>query len=262
MRLDCNALVGNWPFRKIRDNTIEKIEKKHLSFGIEGGFVSSSDAVFYNDPMEADLDLAKALEGKPNYRHVITVNPALPGACANIKRALHELSPAGVRIYPNFHDFELHSPELEAVCDILREHKLPLFLTMRMDDPRAEYMLYSRTVDVWDVIGFIQRHRDFPIVICNARIGEVNILKQAITVQDNVCVDICGFKESEEGIEQLCAEGMDKYIVYGSNAPIFAFYSTAFLMEKLGISEESRERIMSGRSFLEIIEGKYRPSAK
>ncbi len=260
--LDCNVVVGNWPFRKIRNNTIEAIEKLHGQYGIKGGFVSSAEAAFYNDPLEADMDLAQALEGKENYRHVITVNPAMPGACANLRRAMKELNPAGVRVYPHYHDFELHSPGFEQVCDLLREYKLPLFLNLRMDDNRAEHMVYSKNIGWWEITGFLQRHTDIPILLCNVRCFEFNALAKAITVQDNVCIDACGLKDGFFAVDKLYDQGMSKYLVYGSNAPVFAMRSSMLLVEKADIPEDEKKRIMSGEKFLSIIDKKCRPIIK
>lgn len=258
--LDCNVLVGNWPFRKIRNNTIEAIEKMHCRFGIKGGFVSSTDAIFYNDPMEADLDLSKALAGKDNYRHVVTVNPALPGACANLSRAIRELNPAGVRVYPNYHDFKLLSKEMEAICEICSEHKLPLFLTVRMDDVRTEYMVHSKSVTGWDILAFCQRHTDFPIIICNIRGAELGWIDNALSVQNNVCVDIAGINLSAFGFEALYEKGFCKYMVYGSNAPIYAMRTGMLIVERALVPEDVKAEIMSCKKFIDMIDEKYRPN--
>ncbi len=257
--LDCNVIVGNWPFRKFRDNTIEKIEELHQKYGISGGFVSSAEAIFYNDPMEADLDLSRALEGKANYRHVVTVNPLLPGACANIKRAVRELNPAGVRIYPHYHGFQLHCPELEAVCDILREHKLPLFLNLRMDDLRAEYMVYSKEAPIWELIGFCQRHTDFPIIICNARASEYRYIYSMLSHQENICFDVCGFKDGIFAIESMYNSGMCDWLVYGSNAPVFVMAASYLIVNADPIPEDAKAKIMSGEKFINMLDEKYRP---
>ena len=220
---------------------------------------SSAEAAFYQDPFEADAELALALADKPNYRHVITVNPAMPGAVANIYRSMRELNPAGVRIYPHYHNFSLECGQLEAVCDVCRELKLPLFLNHRMDDPRAEYMVLSSQLDYWCMLGFLERHTDFPIIICIARMGEFRTYYNAISQQSNVCLDVCGFKEAEQSFESLCADGLYKYLVYGSNAPVFCMTSTVYLVEKLPVSDEIKKYIMSGEALLSRIDEKYRP---
>ena len=62
-RLDLNCYCGNWPFFRVRYNTVEKIAQLHSRCGIEGGFISAIEAIFYQDPYEAEVQLAKQLEG-------------------------------------------------------------------------------------------------------------------------------------------------------------------------------------------------------
>ena len=262
MRLDCNALVGNWPFRKFRCNTIEGVEKLHKRFNIDGGFVSSAEAIFYNDPLEADFELAKQLEGKDNYRQIITVNPALPGTVPNIKRALRELNPAGVRIYPNYHEFKIISPEMDAIAEICSEHKLPLYITFRMDDPRCEYIIKSRRVPIWDVLIFCQNHKDFPIVLCNVRCSEVSAMKGMLSVQDNVCVDACGLKELVFNYEPLYEKGLTKQIVYGSCMPLYTLSSSVYLIDLALVPDEEKERVMSAKALIDILDDRYKPIIK
>ena len=76
-QLDFNCFSGNWPFHKIRSNSVDKLCLLHRRCGIEGGFISSFEAIFYQDPYEAELELAKQLEGK-SYYHVMVVIPTLP----------------------------------------------------------------------------------------------------------------------------------------------------------------------------------------
>ena len=64
-RMDFNGFAGNWPFFRVRNNTVEKLAKLHSRCGIEGGFVSSLEAIFYQDPWEAELELSRQLEGTP-----------------------------------------------------------------------------------------------------------------------------------------------------------------------------------------------------
>lgn len=261
-KLDLNALIGNWPFRKIRDNTFDKIRARHEQNGFEGGFLSSSDAIFYNDPMEGDLDLAKAIEKYPNYRQIMTVNPMLPGTCANIRRGVRELNVAGVKIYPHFHKFDLHDPRVEEMCELLKEHNLPLFINLHMDDYRSEYMILSQDCSAWDVMGFIQRHRDFPILICNPRVGEVRYFSNFFSCYDNVAFDSGSLKLSPFAMQNLYETGLTKYMVYGSNAPIGSMGASMVYVDVCKMPEEEKARIYSGEAFLKAIDPKYRPVIK
>lgn len=259
MRLDCNAFVGAWPFHKIREKDFAALEAKHKRYGIEGGYVSSTEAIFYNDPLEADLDLAEELDGRRDYRQVITVNPLLPGTCLQVRRAIREIDVAGVRILPGFHGYTLHAPELEALCEILEEEKLPLFLTMRMEDMRVEYLMQSQEIYVWELAGFLERHTGFPVLLCNTRTRELSWVSRVIESQNNVFTDVSGFKEGLFNMERLHEAGYTDYMVYGSTSPLFCMKSSLLLVETAQMPGEVKEKIMSGRSFLDAVEERYRP---
>lgn len=258
MRIDCNVFAGNWPFRKIRRNSVESVAELHKKYGISGGYISSLNAIFYNDPTEADIDLAKELENYPNYRQVITVNPALPGACESFRYMIEKLNPAGVRVYPNYHDFTLHSEEFEKVCEIAEENNLPLFLTLRMEDFRAEYMIYSKTIEMWDVCGFIQRHPNFPIVLCGIKCSELAWLVKKIPGQKNFFAETSGMREGEIATERLYENGVSRHMVFGSCAPLFTLLNGLYVFENASVPEKLLEEIMSGRFFAESIDAKYR----
>ena len=57
MKLDCNAFIGNWPFYKTRFGSFEDLKRIHRENGIDGGYVSSVQSIFYNHPWEAEVEL-------------------------------------------------------------------------------------------------------------------------------------------------------------------------------------------------------------
>lgn len=261
MKLDCNAWVGPWPFHKIREKDFNSLIQKHGRYGIGGGFVSSTEAIFYNDPLEADIDLAKVLADRRDYRQVITVNPMLPGAISSIRRARGMMDMAGIRILPGFHSYALHTPEVEALCEVLASEGLPLFLTLRMEDIRVEYMFQSKPVPIWELEGFLERHTAFPILLCNARSFELTGLRHVLNHQKNVFCDISGFKELTFCMEQLYRDGFWKWMVYGSAAPLNCMRSTLLLLEKTPASEKDKALVWEAKNFLNAVDPRYHPSS-
>lgn len=261
IRWDCNAFVGRWPFHKVRGPEFIHLEAKHQRYGISGGFVSSLEAIFYNDPYEADVDLAEALAGRRDYRQVITANPKLPGCCRQVLRALGEINVAGVRIAPGFHDYAMHAPELEALCGILAERQLPLFLTLHMEDARMEYMFQSQEIYAWDLAGFLQRHKDFPILLCNIRSRELRWIRRVLENQENISADVSGLKDGVFNMEGLYADGFTKYLVYGSVSPLFCMKSSLLLADAAEMPQAEKQRIFSGAALLDQLDEQNRPHA-
>lgn len=249
-RIDFNCFIGGWPFHKVRKKTIGDLLALHDKNGITGAYVSSTDAIFFNDPYEAELELAAALKGT-GYRQVMTVNPTLPGCFADIRRGLTELGIAGVRIMPGFHDYTLDSAPVSELCGLLRELKLPLWLTPRMEDERVTYMFHPKSVPLDAMKSFLAAQTGFPVLLANARLHEILALKEIIEARGDVFADACGLKDGLFPVERLYEAGIaPAYLVYGSLQPIFCLKSSLLLVEKADIPNEACESILSGVNFL------------
>lgn len=105
--IDYNCFCGNWPFHKIRKNKFSDILKLHKENGITGGYISSLESIFYNDPYESEMDLYKEIKGS-GYHQVMTVNPTLDTCINTVKRGIKELNIKGIRITPGFHQYKLN----------------------------------------------------------------------------------------------------------------------------------------------------------
>ena len=250
-RLDCNCFAGPWPFHKLRNSTMADLVRLHGDNQIEGGFVSSTSAIFYNDPEEADMELARELP--QGYRHVITVNPTLPGCLETIRRECASYPVAGVRVLPGIHGYPLFDPALGAVLDLMEELGLTLFLTLRMEDMRAEYLLHSQAIPIWDVMELIQGRTRLPILLCNLRAHEVDALKDVLLAQENVYFDCSGLKDGLFKIEAFDNAGLTRRMVYGSTAAVFCLKSTLLLIEKARIPQQKKEGILTANGFLEKV---------
>lgn len=247
-RIDFNCFCGTWPFHHIRKHTFADLCALHRVHGIDYGYVSSLEAIFYQDPYEADARLAAEIHGS-SYRQVVTVNPTLPGCVSSLKRMLDEFPVAGVRILPGFHGYMLNDSCLDQLYAMLCTYRLPLFLTLRMEDERAAYLFQAQEVPVWDVELFLSTHTSVPVLICNCRNQEFRRLSSVLSHYPHVCIDCSGLKNELFGIDAIEADGMAKKLVYGSVAPLFCMKSTILLIETAEIPDGTKEHIFSGQAF-------------
>lgn len=237
---DYNCFVGAWPFRKIRHGTLEDLRRLHEENGITDGFVSSSDAVFYQDPYEADEDLARMLSGS-RYRLIMTVNPRSTGAVASIDEGIKMLGAKGVRLYPGFHGYELTQACVTKVVERVRNHCSMLYLTLRVDDERTAYLFQPRTIETDEIRRFLLENEDVPIMLCNIRLYELSALKDILLSRDNVWFDCSGLKDYLFPKEELEKMGLLGRLRYGSMAPFFCMKSTVLLMEEAISSQKTED---------------------
>lgn len=243
-RIDYNCFTGNWPFHKVRCNTIAKLSALHHRVGIENGIVSSLEAIFYQDPYEAEKALAVEIAGT-GYVQAFVCNPTLPGWREDLRRAVKELSIRAVRLLPGFHGYRLTDSLMEEVAAVLRAYSLPLILTLRLEDVRVTWMCHPQAVELQDVAAFLSKYPDIPTMVANIQKYELPALYGLLTQRDNLFLDTSGLKDGLFIMEQLHETPVKGHLVYGSLAPLFELQSTALLVEKAQIAETDREQIFN-----------------
>ncbi len=231
--LDYNCFTGNWPFHKIRKNTFADIVKLHQENGITGGYISSLESIFYNDPYESELDLYQELQGS-GYYQVMTVNP-LQDTCINtVIKGIQELDIKGVRIAPGYHHYSLSEPCISDLVSLLQVHQLPLFITMHFEDERSLYLMEHEAPGVDELKEFMAKNLDLEIMLCNIRYGELVQIKEEVKRHEHVHFDVSGFKDKLFPMTELRKEGLDKKVRFGSMAPLFVFESALLLFNEQG----------------------------
>lgn len=239
-RWDINTLVGHWPFRYIRKNTLEDLIRLHTAHGITGGFVASLDSVFYNDPLEGDRSLARMLEGS-GYQMVATVNPKLPALEENVEEAVR-LGAKAVRIYPSYHGYTLEDADFVRLCRILEARNIPLFLCMRMEDERLEYLIRPGVISLIPLEWLAKQMPGLRIVLLNVRQNELEGISSWLPSVSNVFFDTSGLKNNSFAIEKALRRFGSEHVVFGSQWPMNCFTSTWLKIEQAQCSETEKDR--------------------
>lgn len=250
-RFDCNCFSGNWPFHKVRYNTVAKIAQLHKRCGIEGGIISSCEAVFYQDPYEAELSLSKELVGT-NYSHAMTLNPTLPGWKDDLRRCVEVLGVKAVRLVPGYHGYTLADDLIEEVCAALRQYSLPLILTLRIEDERTTWMINPRFIPVTEVKTFLETYTDIPTLVANVRINESADLAPVFETRQNLFIDTAGFMRGLFPVDTAYPY-VKGQMVFGSNAPMSEMQSLTILVETAILSQQEKDAIFSGDGFFKFI---------
>lgn len=250
-KMDFNCFSGNWPFHKVRYNTVEKIVQLHKRCGIEGGIVSSCEAIFYQDPYEAELSLSKELAGT-GYYHAMTLNPTLPAWKDALRRCVEELGVKAVRLVPGYHGYTLADDVMKEVCDSLQRYNLPLILTLRIEDERTTWMINPRFIPVTEVKTFLETYADIPTLVANVRINESADLAPVFGTRQNLFIDTSGFMRGLFPVDTAYPY-VKGQMVFGSNAPMSEIQSLTILVETAKLSQQEKDAIFSGDGFLKFV---------
>ena len=252
-KMDLNCFSGNWPFHKVRYNTVEKIAELHKRCGIEGGIISSCEAIFYQDPYEAELSLSKELTGT-GYYHAMTLNPTLPAWKDDLRRCVEALGVKAVRLVPGYHGYTLADDAIREVYDSLRQYNLPLILTLRIEDERTTWMINPRFIPVTEVKSFLETYTDIPTLVANIRLNEIAALTEVFEARSNLFADTSGFMRGLFPVDDAYPLVQER-LVFGSNAPLSDMQCFTFLVDKSVLTADQKAAVYSGKDFIKYITG-------
>lgn len=213
MYFDAAAFCGHWPYRYLREAELTQILGCMKQNSIGGGWMSSLDAVFYNDPWEADCRLVEALAGT-NWRVAMSVDPTQPWAEELLRRG-KTAGACAVRLYPCIHDYNEDDERVVSLCRLAGALGLPVLLTLRMEDARMTYLLKQRQPDFGRIRRLIGLCAQTQFVVSNCLVHEVDELLPCL---QNMWFDTAGFK-ADFFLETQKSIPKDR-ILFGSFAPL------------------------------------------
>lgn len=241
MYFDTAAFCGHWPYHHLRDSDVQQMLARYHAAGIDAGLMSSLDAVFYQDPWEADGPLVAALAGT-NWRVAMSLNPMMPWAQQLIAQGKNA-GVAAVRLYPCVHDYAVDDPQVVALCRRAGELGLPVILTTRMLDDRVCYLLKQRETEAERIVNLVRQCENTRFLVSNATARGVLDLAP---VPENLWVDTAG-QRIDGFVETQTDVPLDRFL-FGSFAPLQCIRSSRHL-----IPQELRQQVMCDnvRTFFE-----------
>ncbi len=246
-RIDVNCLWGHWPFRHIPRARFADLVHDHTACGIRQGYIASLNSIFYVDPLEGEAELYEQVKGSA-YRQVLTVNP-LHQACQDIQFGIEHYQIDGVRIYPGYHGYRLLDPKVRVLLDFMGERSLPLFLPLRMEDERLDYLIRPRPVDLAELEGFLSVNPTRTIVLLNVRLAEIERLKPLIRTGRRIYVDTSGLKDQLFSVEKSgrCHREPGTSCTAPCR-PLYCLRSTVLSVALSALSPEQKQAIWSGNA--------------
>lgn len=213
MYFDAGAFCGHWPYYYLRESQLPQVLELLKKLDIDGGLMSSLDAIFYNDSWEADGPLIEALKGT-NWRVAMSVNPMLPWAKDLVRRGA-DAGAAAVRLYPCIHGYDEDDERVVELCRLAGELGLPVIVTLRMEDERMLYLLQQRNPDFARIRSLAQQCDGAKFLLSNCLTHQVDEL---LPLPANVWFDTAGFK-GEFYLEDQNIIPPER-ILFGSFAPL------------------------------------------
>ena len=164
MLLDINAYVGQWPFKRLRDNTCASLLERMNEFGVDMSVISSLNGIFYKNAQSSNEELYEEMRSDRRYgdRFIpfAVINPIYAGWRDDIRTCCDKMGMKGIRLYPLYHDYEGNDPSLIELVNIARDRGLVVAFSLRMVDSRQRsWMDVSKEWGLKDIIPVVRCSR-------------------------------------------------------------------------------------------------------
>lgn len=261
MWIDINAYIGHWPYKQLHDSTLTGLIDRMDWFGIDKAVVAHLDGVHFKNSQSANEAFFAQLKSEKSLQKRIipfaVINPAYPGWEADLKKCISN-GIAGVRLYPQYHDYLPEDPACVALVRKCRDANLVVGLTTRMVDSRQRSWLdlpnvAGTEIGEWSLRQFMPLVREVPeatYFFLNVANG-LAVAKEdaALLKSDKIIFDTSG--RSLGFMPDLVQQyGAGKF-AFGSHSPLLDYVTGMLRIESLRDSEATpaqKDQMRSGNA--------------
>ncbi|ETI69048.1 amidohydrolase family protein [Neobacillus vireti] len=257
---DSNIFIGNWPFHQLRYNNLEGIFHLMERVNIEKAFISSLDSVFCIDRDIPDVNhkLFKTVKEYPEkLLPFYTINPNVFNSREYVEMLVNNCNLHGIRLYPTYHDYSLHTTEVDGIAEHASELNVPIFITFRFEDERVHHPVAKvPPLIIEELSKFLNNHPETTFIIGGMRITDAEELLNQLTHQ-KVFFELSFVQTPFRSLELLVEKvGVDR-VLFGTGLPYWYPECTTLKLETSILPYDDLQKIAKD-NFQKIIDQRVR----
>jgi len=250
MLIDVHADLGDWAFRRLQNAAPEGLAALMARHQITAAIVGPVEGVLYRNPEAANDLLFERLQAAGNPTELLpaaVINPNFPGWEADLERALAAGARA-VKLYPNYHDYDLAGPRAQELLQALAPSKLPVICCVRVEDERQQHWrMLVPPVPVAAAAKVAASQPDLPFILACANQGEIERFLAA-TPEGSSWVEISYLKSPASSVEHMVSKFGASRLLFGTHMPFLDPGPATAKLDMAHISHEDRELIAHGNA--------------
>ena len=247
MIIDTNAYLGPYAFRQLRHNTVDGLLKLMDAKGIAKAWVSSAAAITHRNAQPANEEMAESVRShRDRLIPLAVINPFYAGWQDDLTACKEQLGMKGLRLYPNWHNYNLTDKCCMDLVDAATAHSMPVTIPIRAEDYRQRSWLVDvKDVALAEIVPLIKAKPQARFVLLNgAGYTGSPLGKKDNGLPANYWIEISRLSAvmgSEIGklVEVL---GPDR-VVFGTGMPFNAPDPSLVKIEVLQASQKDKDRI-------------------
>ena len=138
MRVDVNAFLGAYPFRRVPGTSPEALLAAMDRTGIDEAWVSHLPSIFWRDPAAGNAWLLETTRAHARLRPVLALHPEIAGWEGVLRTAADVGAPA-VRCDPTYYGIAPAGPSMRALVQACGRAGVALVLAVRLEDGRQRH---------------------------------------------------------------------------------------------------------------------------
>jgi predicted TIM-barrel fold metal-dependent hydrolase len=251
MRVDVNAFLGAYPFRRVPGTSPEALLAAMDRVRIDEAWVTHLPGIFWRDPAEGNAWLLGVAKDMPRLRPVPAVHPGLADWPDVVRAAADARAPA-VRADPTFYGIDPAGPAMRALAAACAEADLPLALAVRLEDGRQRHPHDTAPeLPAAAVRALVRSHARLRLLVTHADRPFVEEVHFGSTPAEAARIwwDICWiWGPPEDHLEKLFATVGAGRFVLGTGQPLRIPENAHAKLDLLDLSPDDRAAVESGNA--------------
>lgn len=248
MRIDVNAFVGAYPFRRVPGSSVDALLGAMARTAIDAAWVSHLPSLFWRQPMEGNAWLYDTLGRESRLKPVPAVHPGLAGWDAALGEAVDRGAPV-VRCDPMQYGLDPAGPEMRVLAAGCAAAGLPLLLAVRLEDARQRHPEdRAAELPAAAVRALIRSDRDVRLLITHADRAFIEEVHFGSTPEEAARLwwDVCWvWGPPEDHLATLLETvGVDRF-VFGTGQPLRIPEASVSKLDLLDLGPPERAAIES-----------------
>ncbi|HEV8304085.1 MAG TPA: hypothetical protein VGQ25_03905 [Gemmatimonadales bacterium] len=249
MRIDVNAFLGAYPWRKVPGTSPEALLAALDRVAIDEAWVTHLPGLFWRDPGEGNAWLVETARAHPRLKPVPAVHPGLPMWEQGLADAVNAGAPA-VRCDPCYFGLDPAGGEMRVLAAACGAARVPLMLAVRLEDGRQRHPNDGvAELPAAAVRALIRSDEDVRLLVTHADRAFVEEVHFGSTPEEarRIWWDICWiWGPPEDHLATLCETvGVDRF-VFGTGQPLRIPETGIAKLDLLELASEQRSAIECG----------------
>lgn len=249
MRIDCNAFLGAYPWRKVPGTSPEALAQALERTQIDVAWITHLPSLFWRDPTAGNAWLYETSRKEKRFKPVPTVHPGLAQWEQVIADAGNAGAPA-VRCDPLYLGLEPAGGAMRVLAAACSAARIPLMLAVRLEDGRQRHPNdHVPELPAAAVRALIRNDADLRLLVTHADRAFVEEVHFGSTPEEAARVwwDITWiWGPPEDHLETLLGTvGVGRF-VFGTGQPLRLPEASVAKLDLLELTPEQRAAIESG----------------